>query len=375
MFAREDQLRSLWGLCLSSTFDFMFKMLLGRFGFPEFIVGILEKLPVPDLGTRDGARLGDITDQGARLKRDLDTNTQTSHVFIVPVLLHTPGDSLVDSVAARQKRISEATAEMAKHQNEIDHLAYRLYDIPEEDRQSIESSLQSNTAVEGDGEISEEVDSATAQVQTDRRTLAADFISYSLGCAFGRWDVRIALDQTLAPELAGPFDPLPVCSPGMLVGPDALPAAENRIVSEEWLRARPDAITLPPPGTVKELAITATDYPLPVAWDGILVDDEGHEDDVVRRVRLVLGLLFGERAETRERDLCAALGLKQLRNYLRHPQACFADHIARYSKSRRKAPIYWLLQSDKRSYAVWLYCHRITKDTLHRVQNDYVVPK
>ncbi len=46
-----------------------------------------------------------------------------------------------------------------------------------------------------------------------------------------------------------------------------------------------------------------------------------------------------------------------------------------YSKSRRKAPIYWQLATPSASYSVWLYIHAFSKDTLFRVQNDYVAPK
>ena len=46
-----------------------------------------------------------------------------------------------------------------------------------------------------------------------------------------------------------------------------------------------------------------------------------------------------------------------------------------YSKSRRKAPIYWQLATPSASYSVWLYIHAFTKDTLFRVQNDYGAPK
>ena len=46
-----------------------------------------------------------------------------------------------------------------------------------------------------------------------------------------------------------------------------------------------------------------------------------------------------------------------------------------YSKSRRKAPIYWQLATPSGSYSVWLYIHAFTKDTLFRVQNDYAAPK
>ena len=52
-----------------------------------------------------------------------------------------------------------------------------------------------------------------------------------------------------------------------------------------------------------------------------------------------------------------------------------SDHISRYSKSRRKAPIYWLLQSSKKSYALWLYYHRFDKDLLFKALVNYVEPK
>src|SRR5262249_32084715 len=53
----------------------------------------------------------------------------------------------------------------------------------------------------------------------------------------------------------------------------------------------------------------------------------------------------------------------------------WADHVPRYSKSRRKAPIYWLLQSSKKNYALWLYYHRLDKDMLFKARQNYVEPK
>src|SRR4029079_6585158 len=49
--------------------------------------------------------------------------------------------------------------------------------------------------------------------------------------------------------------------------------------------------------------------------------------------------------------------------------------IKMYSKSRRKAPIYWQLATPSASYAGWLYIHAFSKATLFRVQNDYAAPK
>ena len=49
--------------------------------------------------------------------------------------------------------------------------------------------------------------------------------------------------------------------------------------------------------------------------------------------------------------------------------------MSRYSKSRRKAPIYWLLQSSKKNYGLWLYYHRLDKDLLFKSLVNYVEPK
>jgi hypothetical protein len=46
-----------------------------------------------------------------------------------------------------------------------------------------------------------------------------------------------------------------------------------------------------------------------------------------------------------------------------------------YSKSRRKAPIYWQLATPSASYSVWLYIHAFSKDTLFRAQNDYAATR
>ena len=118
-------------------------------------------------------------------------------------------------------------------------------------------------------------------------------------------------------------------------------------------------------------------YPLRIDWDGILVDDPDHSDDIVRRVRDVLEVIWKDRADAIEKEACEILGVKDLRDYFRKPGkgGFWDDHVSRYSKSRRKAPIYWLLQSSKKNYALWLYYHRLDKDILFKALLNYVEPK
>lgn len=173
--------------------------------------------------------------------------------------------------------------------------------------------------------------------------------SYFLGCAFGRWDLRYAIGEKTAPELPDPFAPLPVCPPGMLQNAEGLPVSPNDL--------------------------RTTNYELQISWDGILVDDAGHKEDVENRLRSILGLIFKDRAEAVETEACAGLGVKSLRDYFRKPAGFFADHLKRYSKSRRQAPIYLPLSTRSGEYTLWLYYHRLTDQTLYTCVNDYVEPK
>ena len=86
-------------------------------------------------------------------------------------------------------------------------------------------------------------------------------------------------------------------------------------------------------------------YPLDVAWDGILVDDPEHPLDLERRVHAALAVLWGDRADALEHEACALLSVPTLREWFRRPAGFFADHLKRYSKSRRQAPIYWPLST------------------------------
>jgi hypothetical protein len=179
-------------------------------------------------------------------------------------------------------------------------------------------------------------------------------VSIALGVAFGRWDIRYATGEQAATELPDPFAALPVCPPGQLQNAQGLPAGPEDV-----------------PAT----------YPLKnIPWDGILVDDTNHPRDIERRVREVIEIIWtGEEgsptAESIELEACEILGVKSLRDYFRKPANFFADHLRRYSKSRRQAPIYWPLSTKSGSYTLWIYYHRLNDQTLHKCLADFLDPK
>ena len=45
-------------------------------------------------------------------------------------------------------------------------------------------------------------------------------------------------------------------------------------------------------------------YPVAIAWSGVMVDEEGHVDDIVERIRGVARCIFGERANSIEEVAC-----------------------------------------------------------------------
>jgi hypothetical protein len=109
----------------------------------------------------------------------------------------------------------------------------------------------------------------------------------------------------------------------------------------------------------------------------VLVDCIGDANDIVGSLARSIEELWGEYGPHIERELCESLRVSQLREYFRkHTRGGFwDDHLRRYSRGHRKAPIYWLLQSSKRSYALWLYYHRLDKDLLFKALWNYVEPK
>jgi hypothetical protein len=344
-FVPEDNhetLLGLLGLMNSRLFEFLLYI---RHGSRAWEVGLVRQTPIPNISVSKSSHLCELARASLNLKRNLDTANETSHVFHLPALLQVPGDSLTNRFTAKQKELTRVEQQLAKYQCDIDEIAFRLYRISENDRQTIEETVRTQEITEvDDTEIAEEEDEIAPL--TDARHLVIDLFSYNVGCAFGRWDIRFATGEKSAPVLPDPFVPLPVGSPSMLTSADGFLLPE-----------------------------TPPNYPIMIAWDGILVDDQNHPNDIVRRVQQVLEVIWQDPTNGIEQEACEILGVRDLQNYFQRPTNFFQDHLKRYFKSRRKAPIYWPLSTTSGSYTVWIYYHRLTDQTLYTVVNRYIEPK
>ena len=332
----------LLGLAIgvSQAADFFIKLSMGRGGHPQFDMGDIKLLPWPVKG-KSHAKLEGLALKAYEILRSFDCFDETTRIFQLPALLASQRHNklVVISSQINENRATKSQ-EFVSVQHEIDAEVFNLYGLEQSDQDVIQNSLAETRTIENSEDEESVADGLLNRI--------FDLISWCIGTYFGRWDIRFGLSPETLSKLQGPFDPLPRCTPGMLQDQRGLPATN-----------------------------TPLDYPIEIDWDGILVDEPAHPDDIVRRVQQVLAIIWGERAAAIEQEACAILGVKELRGYFRKvgKGGFWDDHVKRYSKSRRKAPIYWLLQSSKGNYALWLYYHRLDKDIYYKALVNYVEPK
>jgi hypothetical protein len=311
-------------------------------------VGYVTAVPQPTPTAEVTAELSRLARAAWSLRRSLDTCVETSRAFVLPALLQGGGATLASRLDAWARQVWRVQEELDVIQSRIDDRCFELYGIAEADRRTIAGGFGGGTDDDGHrvGVPAEGDEEDASGGHLDLKVLAAALVSWSVGVAFGRFDVRLATGEREQPPEPDPFDALPVCSPGMLVGDGGLPLS----------------------------AVTA-DYPLSFRADGVLVEDPGDMRDLTAAVRAVFETVFERAADALWQEVAALLDPKQhdLRAWL--ASSFFDYHLRLHSKSRRKAPIMWQLGTPSGRYSAWLYAHRLTPDSLFRLQSDVVAPK
>lgn len=158
-------------------------------------------------------------------------------------------------------------------------------------------------------------------------------LSYVLGVALGRWDVRVAAGLLEIPPNPGPYHSLPPASRGMLLGDDRLPLRQ-------------------PPA----------EYPLNIPPDRLLHDEPGHISDAVGAIERIIDFL---EAFPKPPKIALHRGVSDLRRRLRG--RFFSDHVKDYSASRRYAPIYWYLAVPSREWGLWVYAPALSREMLFAI--------
>lgn len=357
-------------------------------------VGVIGSLPVPSLGNAEYIAIPELIDAAARLQRGLTTCDETSRFFVSP--LDEPLNSCVSVMQAASTQLENRyrtflhiigntwSADLIwESQLALDEAAQKYLDAeigphpcsypdePLDDEDSFRrlymapiDRLVDEVIMKKGGSraianlnhfadrrlevlchaferaprvIADARDRLGLLPPEEPRRTADDLFSYIVGCAFGRWDIGIGRDHSVAP-LRDLFDAVPTCAPGMLVDLDGMPARQ----------ASPDyALELPPAH--------------------LLVDEPGHHWDVEAAILRAADVLFND-GRTVSAELVNLLSRKSIRDYLR--RQFFKDHLSRYSKSRRKAPIYWPLTVPSKNWGVWVYAPMLTRETLYAVASE-----
>jgi predicted RNA methylase len=181
---------------------------------------------------------------------------------------------------------------------------------------------------------SEEMSEVSAGVQrniVEDGEVAKGLISYFVGVAFGRWQEDKSLSVQESEALSLPFETPPSSPPGMVRDGHG--------------------------GDVLQTVFALN--------GGAAGDLTSRVSDLIRKLNV--------ESDSLETDILRALGFGSLSDYL--GRKFFDDHLQKYTKSKRKAPIYWQLSTSSGRYSLWLYYPRVNSQVLYTAVNDLVEPK
>ena len=311
-FANESDLLWLLGLTNSNFFESLYRLNVGKDEMPLFIAGVMQLVPVPVATSELKAEMELITLQSWNNRRQLSVRSERSPWFRQPFGLV---GAIAETASHEQKIINQLDSDFLSLSQKIDALALKAYG----NVKAISVGHSSRTRpidAQGDEEESDESDSS----------IGPAIFSYLFGLAFGRWSLT-QLKQS----------------------PDAgLPS--------DSLTELPDV----PPGSIGA-------NPRLYAVSSDISDDE-----IISLIRLQLSKVFKGDSEA---ELCDLLKANTLLEYLGKPSAFFAYHLKVYSKSRRKAPIYWPLSTKSGNFTIWVYYPKLDNQSLPKLIADVLSPK
>ena len=285
--------------------------------------GNVNLLPMPDYATRQ-SYIERIVNAIIDIKRkwfSLDETNLEYHGLIAQMELKGGIEAGLDKM---QEQLTDDYARYVELVKENDDLWMDLADI---DRGSEFRQTLNDYKARRPYEELLSIDGASNLNVIDKKTMAREMVMELVGMAFGRWNTAFAKGEKAIPAFGDVFDALPFM-PVVSQGEEPCPA---------------------------QLAVPS---------DGIMTNEEESPLCLASHVREVMIWLWGDRADDIEYELCQLIGCKSLQAYLSSPTGFFDYHFKRYTKSRRKAPIYWLLASEDGTVDYWVYYPKLSKNTL-----------
>jgi len=211
------------------------------------------------------------------------------------------------------------------NEEELNRIFIDIYDLADELTPDV--PLEDITILKTESEIKD------GELVFKKETIVKQFISYSVGCMFGRY----------SPDKEG------------------LILANQGETIEDFKEKVPDASFMPDDDNI-----------IPI------LEDEYFTDDIVGRFKDFLKVTFGAENLTENLEFIAGAlskskkdsesSEKTIRDYFL--KSFFKDHIKMY----KKRPLYWLFTSGKgRGFNALVYMHRYDKETLAKMRIDYLL--
>ena len=283
----------------------------------DFHEGPLGRLPVIINNSSTNLSIIDIVTGSILISRiDWDAR-ETSWDFHKNELIRIKGQDLEESYDLYQQYWSNKFFQLHKNEEELNRQFIEIYGLQDE--------LTPDVPLEDITILKEETSIVNGQLVFNANEVFAQFMSYSVGCMFGRY----SLDK----------EGLILANQGETVE-DYLHKIERTLDTCSFL---PDADNIIP-----------------------VLDDEWFEDDIVARFHKFLKVTFGEANFSKNLAFVEEKLGKDIRKYF--TKDFYSDHIKRY----KKRPIYWMFSSPKGSFNVLIYMHRYTPDTVSNILNKYL---
>ena len=120
-----------------------------------------------------------------------------------------------------------------------------------------------------------------------------------------------------------------------------------------------------------------TAYPIDLPSSAMFVVDRADPDLADRLLGDALAHIWPKAAPDALSQLCGALNVDHLSIYLSDPGASgfYTDHARRYSKGRRRAPLYMWFGTASGSFGVLLMMPAATSDTVFILRNEILAPR
>ena len=309
--------------CLAFINSILSQYILNLYSGGHKMTTYVNQIPMPDYATRQ-SDIERIVNAIIDIKRkwfSLDETNLEYHGLIAQMELKSGIEAGLDKM---QELLTDDYARYVELVKENDDMWMDLADI---DRGSEFRQTLNDYKARRPYEELLSIDGASNQNLIDKKTMAQEMVMELVGMAFGRWNTAYAKGEKAIPAFGDVFDALPFM-PVVSQGEEPCPA---------------------------QLAVPS---------DGIMTNEEESPLCLASHVREVMIWLWGDRADDMEYEICQLIGCKSLQAYLSSPTGFFDYHFKRYTKSRRKAPIYWLLASEDGTVDYWVYYPKLSKNTL-----------